>query len=270
MRSSTSAAFLPPRAFPTQRRAYCSPRCQQAPPQPSPTTPSLLDLENVLTIGERQRLQTTLSDIQNKANIRISLLTQSERTAPGRKIQTVFPQDENSVLIVAEPSSPNLLRFRVGETVKQKLPPSFWNELANRYGNSFYVRETGADVALLQALQAVQQCATVEGRICRFVPGVSTDQLAVSVCCAAAAGALVGVVARTGGEKFNARYVALYSPLWGIFFVSFGLGPVLARVPGASWQLASVVAAFVSIVALVWIWVPIGIGPPGRDSTPDV
>ncbi|KAI0564979.1 methanol dehydrogenase [Gracilaria domingensis] len=241
---------------------------QPAPPlQTLPATPSLLDLEDVLTAGERIRVQSRLNKVYNTSGFHISILTQSEATAPGRRIQSVFPQDERSVLIVAEPSSPNLLRFRVGEEVKKKLPPSFWNELANRYGNSFYVRDKGADTSLLETISAIEQCALPSATICKFVPGISNDQLFVSLCCAAFAGFIAGAVSRTGGSTFSARYVALFSPLWGIFFVSFALGPVVARIPGLSWQLAAVLASFMAPALVVWAWIPIGIGPPGDKAS---
>eukprot|EP00178_Gracilaria_changii_P016581 TRINITY_DN47806_c0_g1_i1.p1 TRINITY_DN47806_c0_g1~~TRINITY_DN47806_c0_g1_i1.p1 ORF type:complete len:305 (-),score=37.88 TRINITY_DN47806_c0_g1_i1:767-1681(-) len=240
---------------------------QPPPLETAPSTPSLLDLEEVLTSGERVRVQSRLNKVYNTSGFHISILTQSEATAPGRRIQSVFPQDERSVLIVAEPSSPNLLRFRIGDDVKKKLPPSFWNELANRYGNSFYVRENGADTSLLETISAIEQCALPSATICKFVPGISNDQLFVSLSCAAFAGFIAGAASRTGGAKFNARYVALFSPLWGIFFVSFAVGPVLARISGLSWQLAVVVASFLAPALIVWAWIPIGIGPPGGKAS---
>lgn len=256
-------AFIPPTRLPVrvQRRHSV---CTQTPRALLPAQPPILleDLDNLLTSGQKSRLETTLRTL-DETDTHLRVLTQNAANTPGRAVIQIFGLSEETALIVADTRGGNLLNFRVGESLQKRLPLSFWTELGNRYGNKFYVDEHGPDGALLDAVDKIKECS---GRVCNVVPGISNDQLYVDIACAAIGGAVAGAASRTGGKKFNVSYLALFSPLWGIFLVSFGLGPVLTRVPTVSPEVGSVVAAFLAVALLVWAWVPARFGRPGQDG----
>lgn len=158
-----------------------------------------------------------------------------------------------------------MLSFVTGADVPNLgLPQSFWVEAANRFGNVFAVRDTGIDGAVERVIYAVESCLR-PGKLCRYVPGVSEEQWKVSVVSAALGGCIAGAACRTG-RRWNWPFVLLFSPLWGIFGVSFGLAPVVQRVEGVSVEVASVVMAFAMCAAAVWLWVPRSFGKPGKEE----
>lgn len=139
-------------------------------------------------------------------------------------------------------------------------------EAANRFGNVFAVRDAGIDGAVERVIDAVENCAK-GGKVCRYVPGLSEEQWKVSAVSGAVGGCIAGAACRTGGRKWNWPFVVLFSPLWGIFGVSFGVGPVMQRVDGAGLEVVSVVIAFALCAAGVWLWVPWRFGTPGEEET---
>ena len=162
------------------------------------------------------------------------MLTQRRRT-PGRAIQSYFGLDDpRSILIVLHELEGNVLHFRVGDEALRMLPNTFWLEMQGRYGNQFYVRDHGEEGALIACVDAIEQCL-LSGKMCRFVPGFGRDQWALSFLMALLGGAVIGVTARTprrGRRQVtvpNWRWVLVFSPLWGVFLVSFGTLPIVAR-----------------------------------------
>lgn len=223
------------------------------------------DLEHVLTKGEGAALEKRLAQLDQQG-VRVRLLSQGNDNAPGTAIRPFFNLGDDSALIVVDVRGGNILNFRIGDAVLHKLPQSFWVELGNRYGNAFYVRDKGMDVAVLDAVRAIEDCARPGRNICRYVPGVSQDQLAISICSAAAAGVIAGAASRTGGKTFNVPFFLLYSPIWSIFLVSFGIGPVLSRQSFAHLETAAVLGAFLVCAAAIWWWVPNVLGAPAGAS----
>lgn len=120
------------------------------------------------------------------------------------------------------------------------------------------------------AVDAIATCAT-SGKICRAVPGFGRDQYSVCVGTSVVGGVIAGAASRTGGKRFNVTWLALFSPLWGIFFGSFGLLPVVSREGWANSDVAGVVAAFAVVAAATWAWIPSRFGPAGGEKTePDI
>lgn len=242
------------------------PPAHAAPPPPPAVTqskPLLLDLEKVLTPGQAKRLDARLRAL-DAMGIRIRILTQGALTAPGIRVRDMLSLDDETGLIIVDRRGGNVLNFRVGDALRKSFPGSFWAELANRFGNEFYIRDNGIDGALFAAIEKIEGCGMAG---CRVVPGVSTDQLYISLGCAAVAGCVAGAASRTGGSGggkkiVNWEYVALFSPLWGIFLVSFGIGPVVTRDGYA--ELAGVISVFVACVIGVWAWIPARFGEPGE------
>lgn len=233
------------------------------------TADRVLDYGRILTSGEVANLSSRLSALEEATGPRVLVVTKGVgASASGANIRWPTPAP-GTVVIAVDADAGNSLSFSVGQGVYSMLPASFWLEASNRFGNAFYVRENGLDAALFSVVKAIEDCAR-PGRLCRAVPGVSDDQWKISVVCAGMAGSVVGAAARTGGKKFNANFVLLFSPLWSIFLVSFGVGPIVSRGPGVEMQLASTAAAFVVLAAAVWWWIPVRFGPPGQDGSTDV
>lgn len=224
------------------------------------------DYAKILGRGERARLDGELAALEESTGLRVRMFTIATGVSADR--EQFVAKGERDVVLVADTRGGNVMYTRVSEDVYKVLPRSFWIELPNRFGTQFYVRENGVDGAMFAAVRAIADCAAPNRRsICGAVPGVSEDQLRISVVSAAAAGAIFGAAARTGGKQFNAAFVLLYSPIWSIFLVSFGVGPVLSRLQGvAHMESALVVGAFLAVAAAIWFWVPIGLPPPsGTD-----
>ncbi len=225
------------------------------------------DSGRLLGRGVRARLETELRAVEVESGVRVRVVTRGATVASDDVLRgQVALDDARKVVILADSRGGNLLTVRVGDEVYKTLPRSFWIELPNRFGNQFYVSDVGVDAAISAAVGAIRACVQ-PGRKCSAVPGVSDDQLKISVACSAAAGVIAGAAARTGGKRFNVPFLLLYSPIWSIFLISFGLGPVLARLQGiAHMETALVASAFAIVAGAIWWWIPRGIGPPPDAS----
>lgn len=231
-----------------------------AAPQVESAVSQVSDPARVLTSGQAARLLAQLRSLEESTGVRVVVVTRGAALAP---LPLPAPR---TVVVALDPRAGNVLSFSVAPDLAPVLPASFFIEATNRFGNTFYVRDNGLDAALLSAVQAIETCAS-SARVCRAVPGVSDDQWVISVSSAAVAGTIAGAAARTGGKKFNASFLLLFSPLWSICLISFGIGPIVARGPGVELQLATTISAFVVLALTVWAWVPISLGPPGEGGS---
>jgi hypothetical protein len=58
------------------------------------------------------------------------------------KCRRTWGLDKNTVMLLFDPSSPNILNpVYIGDAAYAKLRRPFWQELQSRYGNMFYIRE---------------------------------------------------------------------------------------------------------------------------------
>jgi hypothetical protein len=57
------------------------------------------------------------------------------------QLRAAWQLDARTVLVVCDPTSPNILQFRAGREVNRLLSRPFFVELQSRYGNLYYVRE---------------------------------------------------------------------------------------------------------------------------------
>lgn len=75
-----------------------------------------------------------------------------------------------------------MLNFNVGDGVKFALPNVFWTRLQAKYGTTFYVRENGIDLSIVNAIEAIAQCLRSEDAYCVNVPeeGVSLKSLGMT------------------------------------------------------------------------------------------
>lgn len=189
---------------------------------------AIIDLAKSLTPRQEEDLNSQLNQFETETGWKLRVLTQYDRT-PGRAVKDFWGLDDHSVMLVADPRGGNLLNFSVGDAVYDLLPRTFWIELQTRYGNQFFVRENGEDRSILSALDSIQLCLRQGG--CNVVPGLPQEQWVLTLVTSIVGGLVCGFAAhpRKPGQILAWQWVLIFSPLWGILFIAFGLGPVLSR-----------------------------------------
>jgi hypothetical protein len=194
-----------------------------------PTTPTpIIDLAKSLTSIQQENLSSELENFESETGWKLRVLTQYDRT-PGRAVREFWDLDDKSILLVADPRGGNLLNFNVGNDVYALLPRTFWVELQTRYGNQFFVRDHGEDGSILNSLNAIEGCLRDGG--CRVVPGLPREQWILTLVTSTLGGVVLGFAAhpRKDRQNFSWQWALMFSPLWGILFVAFGIGPVVSR-----------------------------------------
>lgn len=194
-----------------------------------PDTPTpIIDLAKSLTSVQEERLAQELSQFEAETGWKLRVLTQYDRT-PGLAVKNFWGLDDKSVLLVADSRGGNILNFNVGDAVYQLLPRTFWVELQTRYGNLYFVREEGEDQSILQSLGSIKACLSQGG--CRVVPGLPREQWILTLITSIVGGIICGFAAqpRRPGQVFAWQWALIFSPLWGILFIAFGIGPVVTR-----------------------------------------
>ncbi len=192
----------------------------------SPTT--VIDLAKFLTSDQEAALAKDLADFEQETGWKLRVLTQFDRT-PGTAVKDYWGLNDHSVLLVADPRGGNILNFSVGDDFYPLMPRVFWIELQTRYGNQFYVRENGEDQAIMSALNSIKACLRQGG--CQVVPGLPKEQWILTLVTSIVGGIVCGFAAhpRKEGELFSWQWALIFSPLWGILFIAFGIGPVVTR-----------------------------------------
>ncbi|NEQ31616.1 MAG: TPM domain-containing protein [Leptolyngbya sp. SIO4C5] len=188
----------------------------------------VIDLAKSLTDAQEDYLNQHLSQFEAETGWKLRVLTQYDRT-PGRAVKDFWGLDDKSVMLVADPRGGNLLNFSVGDDVYQLLTRTFWIELQTRYGNQFFVRDNGEDNSIIQALSSIEDCLRRGG--CAVVPGLPREQWILTLVTSIVGGVICGFAAhpRKKGQVVAWQWMLIFSPLWGILFIAFGLGPVVSR-----------------------------------------
>ena len=189
---------------------------------------NVIDLGRFLTDSEELELDQRLTKFEEQTGWKLRVLTQVDRT-PGRAVKEFWGLDDNSVMLVADSRGRNLLNFSVGDAVYPLLSRGFWIELQSRYGNQFYVREQGYSQSILSSVDAIATCLDQDG--CIAVPGIPQEQWVLTLITSIVGGVIFGFAGhpRKEGEVFAWKWALIFTPLWGMLFISFGLGPVLTR-----------------------------------------
>lgn len=217
-----------------------------------PETPTnIIDLADSLTSVQQEDLDRHLDEFEQETGWKLRVLTQFDRT-PGRAVKDFWNLDEKSLLLVADPRGGNLLNFSVGDAFYELLPRTFWIELQTRYGNQFFVREQGEDGSILGALQSVEGCLRQGG--CNVVPGLPKEQWILTLITSVLGGIICGFAAqpRQPGQTVAWQWALIFSPLWGILFIAFGIAPVITRT--SEWlPLARNVAGFLMGVLIAYL-----------------
>lgn len=191
------------------------------------TQTAVIDLAKSLTAVQEEALDKDLQQFEAETGFKLRVLTQYDRT-PGRAVKKFWGLDNRSVLLVADPRGGNLLNFNVGDDLYPLLPRTFWVELQTRFGNQFFVREEGEDQAIVQSLESIKTCLRQGG--CRVVPGLPREQWILTLITSVIGGMVFGFAAQPrDGKVFAWQWALIFSPLWGILFVAFGIGPVISR-----------------------------------------
>ena len=126
------------------------------------------------------------------------------------------------------------------------------------------MREHGEDRAILGALESVEGCLVKGG--CNVVPGLPREQWILTLITSVVGGVICGFAAqpRKPGQIVAWQWALIFSPLWGILFLAFGIGPVVTRT--SEWlPLLRNVAGF-AIGALVAFLTPV-LGKSPSDGT---
>lgn len=189
---------------------------------------NVIDLANNLTQVQEEKLDQELGEFEQETGWKLRVLTQFDQT-PGRAVKGFWGLDDNTVMLVADARGGNILNFSVGENVYPLLSRTFWVELQTRFGNQFFVRDNGEDQAILQTVQTLETCLRQDG--CSVVPGLPQEQWVLTLVTSIIGGVVLGFAAqpRKAGQAFAWQWALIFSPLWGILFISFGIGPVITR-----------------------------------------
>jgi hypothetical protein len=225
---------------------------------------TVVDLANQLPSGQEQKLAQTLADFEAETGWKLRVLTQFDQT-PGLAVKRFWDVDNKTLLVVADSRGGNLLNFNVGGDFYNVFPRTFWIELQTRYGNQFFVRDNGENQAIVQSLESVMGCLRQGG--CQFVPGLPREQWILTLVTSVLGGVICGFAAhpRKAGEWISWQWALILSPLWGILFIAFGIGPVVTRT--ADWlPLVRNIAGF-AIGALVAFLSPVFGRPPSEAET---
>lgn len=194
-----------------------------------PNTPTpIIDLAKSLTATQEEALVKNIESFEAETGWKLRVLTQYDRT-PGLSVRKFWGLDDKSVLLVADPRGGNLLNFNVGDAAYKLMPRTFWIELQTRFGNLYFVREQGEDQSIIQSLETIKTCLRQGG--CNVVPGLPREQWILTLITSVIGGVIFGFAAmpRKQGEVFAWQWALIFSPLWGILFIAFGIGPVISR-----------------------------------------
>jgi hypothetical protein len=189
---------------------------------------NVIDLASVLTSIQEEKLSNQLDDFEAETGWKLRVLTQFDRT-PGRAVKDFWGLDKKSFMLVADQRGGNLLNFSVGDDFYPLMPRTFWIELQTRFGNQFYIRENGEDRAIIDTIETLELCLRRGG--CSVVPGLPREQWALTLVSSVVGGLVFGFagLSRKSQPGFSWQWALIFSPLWGILFLAFGVGPVVTR-----------------------------------------
>ena len=214
----------------------------------------VLDLAKVIPREQLPSLVNELKSLEDDLGYRVRLFTRYGLTKEAPTFDQVRSgwntSQPKTIIMLVDPSAPNLMQFKF--TSSLPLPRPFFTELSSKYGNMFTVRRMGESAAVLTALEAITTCLRQGG--CNVVPGLAEDEYIFTLVCCIAGGILAGSAARIqpqGFVKSSFIWALLFSPLWGILFISFGLGPVLQRTDEIQPVIQNI-AAFISSASIVY------------------
>lgn len=194
---------------------------------PETKTP-VVDLANFLPEIQEAQLIDDINSFEVETGWKLRVLTQYDRS-PGRAVIPFWGLDDKSILLVADGRGGNLLAFSIGDDVYELMPRTFWIEMQSRFGNMYYIRDNGENLAITEALDTVKGCLVKGG--CNVVPGLPREQWVLTLITSIVGGLVFGFagIPRSPKQTFAWQWVLIMSPLWGILVIAFGIGPVVTR-----------------------------------------
>lgn len=137
---------------------------------------TVIDTANFLSKGQEKRLVAAIADLEKNTGFKVRVLCQSYPNTPGLAIKDYWNVDDNTVVLVADrgegfnrkgmPS--NIINLNIGKNADNVLPNMFWNRLSNKLGNTFYWKENGEDIAVINAVNAITYC--LQDTTCKDIP----------------------------------------------------------------------------------------------------
>lgn len=157
---------------------------------PSEKGLNVIQVEKFLTTGQAKRMNGLLANLERDTGFRVRVLCQSYPNTPGLAIRDYWSlgqegqKDDKYIVLVVDQfgGRGNVLNFNVGDGVKFALPNVFWTRLQAKYGTTFYVRDNGIDLSIINAIEAVVTCLRSEDGYCTNVPeeGISLKGLGMT------------------------------------------------------------------------------------------
>ena len=217
----------------------------------------IVDYARVLPKGIIESKQTLLRDLERDTGYKVRLLSRygtGERGPTGEEVRRGWGVDEKTILMVVDPTSPNIMAFSFGLEVQKVLPRPFFTELQSRFGNLFYIRENGEAKAVVETLDTLDTCLRRDGG-CRVPPGLPSNQYVFTLITSIAGGLICGASLRLEPQGFVQRrwvWALLFSPLWGSLAINFGIGPIVSRTDDPLPVVANIAAALASAALVFW------------------
>ncbi|GAX26586.1 hypothetical protein FisN_21Lh051 [Fistulifera solaris] len=139
---------------------------------------NVIQTEKFLTAGQARRMNDLLKALERDTGFRVRVLCQAYPNTPGLAIRDYWDlgkegqKDDKYIVLVVDQfgGKGNVLNFNVGDGVKLNLPNVFWTRLQAKFGNTFYVRDNGIDLAITNAVEAITTCLRSEDQYCVNVP----------------------------------------------------------------------------------------------------
>jgi hypothetical protein len=197
----------------------------------------IIDIAKVIPRDKFIPLTNQLIAIEKDTGYRLRVYTNyrdnnAQQTISREDLRSGWKTEQpNTIVVLVDPSAPNILQFKYSRGVERKLPRQFFSELSSRFGNVFNIRETGEAAAVTETIDALTTCLRREEG-CRVVPGLANDEYYFTLGASIAGGIVAGAAFRIqpqGWVKQSYVWALLFSPLWFVLFFSFGIGPVVTR-----------------------------------------
>ncbi|CAG9460312.1 unnamed protein product [Pedinophyceae sp. YPF-701] len=242
---------------------------------PASAASPIYDAAGVLKAERTQRLEEKIQGIEEQSGYKVRVFAKDGGVTGQEDVDRArrdWNPDSKTIIITVDPTAPNVLDFRQGDEVRDKIAFPFFTELQGRFGNIFYIRDNGVAAAVDDTVEALRLC-TISSERCIHVPGVDENQYGFTLAFAVIAGIIAGASARIEPQGFVKRkgaFALVFAPLWGPFLVSYGLGPILSRTEDRTLVIANI-AAFFAVAAIVALQDRIGRGlgmspPPPSDQ----
>ncbi len=127
---------------------------------------------------QEKKVISDLAVLEKQTGYKLRVLCQSYPNTPGLAIKNYWGVDDNTVVLVVDKGEgfskkgipSNIMNLNIGKNADDALPGQFWTRLVNKLGNQPYVKEVGADVAVLNAVQAITYCLADKETLCRDLP----------------------------------------------------------------------------------------------------